>query len=84
MPSWVAPSLAADLWNTSEEDIRRRITDGSIAVRYDGGFCFVNVGTPEALPQATPAVMAVHEEAPQWTSIRPQTARLRRAPRKAA
>lgn len=43
MSCWVVPLIAADYLNTSVEEVMRRIKNGSIPVRYDDGFTFVDV-----------------------------------------
>jgi hypothetical protein len=92
MPSWIAPSLAADYWNISEDEVWQRIHSGELAMRREGDFYFVDVAPDEttaALLQGTPANPSAPEEADQtlrlpWIDTRRQTAKTRRAPAKAA
>ena len=46
MTCWVAPTLAAELWGTSVEDILQRIIAGELKSREDGGFLFIDVNAP--------------------------------------
>jgi hypothetical protein len=43
MSCWVAPTLAADLWQIPLEQLMRRIASGEIPVRDEDGFLFVDV-----------------------------------------
>jgi hypothetical protein len=41
--AWVAPSIAADIWGTSVEQIMSGVADGTIPSRIEGQFLFVNI-----------------------------------------
>ena len=43
MSSWVAPSVAAELWGISVDQVLAGIADGSIPSYVDGQFLFVDV-----------------------------------------
>jgi hypothetical protein len=43
MPCWVAPTLAAEIWQISLELLMSRIASGEIPVRDEDGFLFVDV-----------------------------------------
>ena len=43
MSSWVAPSVAAELWGISVDQVLAGIADGSIPSCVDGQFLFVDV-----------------------------------------
>lgn len=43
MPCWVAPVIAAELLNVPVEEVQRRVAEGSLAMRQEGGFTFVDV-----------------------------------------
>ncbi|CAN5405642.1 hypothetical protein BH10PLA1_BH10PLA1_00050 [soil metagenome] len=43
MASWVAPSIAAEIWQTSVTEIVRRACQGELQTKNEGGFLFVNV-----------------------------------------
>lgn len=57
MSSWVAPSIAAEYWQKSVDDVLRCIKDGSLAVRREGDFTFVDIApdiaglSPASLPK---------------------------------
>lgn len=78
MPSWVAPALAADYLNRSEDEIWHLIHRGQIPVRREGGFYFVDVAPDASPPQAAEVIPL------PWVEIRRQAATRRRAPAKAA
>jgi hypothetical protein len=43
MPSWVVPSVAAEIWGMTVEQILRKIQAGELEVMRDNGWVFVNV-----------------------------------------
>lgn len=91
MSCWVAPAIAAEFLNTSLDDVMQRIKDGTIPVRNEDGFLFVDVlphvsGEASAAPQPLTYVAAdtdAHDDADvlfSWKHIRPQVAQARRRP----
>lgn len=51
MSSWVAPSVAAEIWGISVDQVLAGVADGSICSCVDGQFLFVDVrgmGMPDA------------------------------------
>ena len=50
MSCWVAPSLAAELWHITLEQVMNLIRDGQLAVKMDQGFTFVDIA-PREKPQ---------------------------------
>jgi hypothetical protein len=50
MSSWVAPSIAAELWGISVEQVLADIASGSIPSYVDGQFLFVDVTGKNILP----------------------------------
>ncbi len=53
MSCWVVPAIAAEYLNTTLEDVLWRIQNGSIPVRYEDGFTFVDV-LPEVHGEGKP------------------------------
>jgi len=53
MSCWVVPTVAAEIWGTSVQEVLRRIEAGEIAVRHDNGWVFVDVAP--ASPMLQPA-----------------------------
>ena len=53
MSAWVAPSLAAEIWGISVDEVLAGIADGSIQSYVDGQFLFVDLGR-HGLPMTTP------------------------------
>jgi hypothetical protein len=53
MSAWVAPSIAAEIWGISVNDVLAGIADGSIQSYVDGQFLFVDLGR-HGLPLSTP------------------------------
>ena len=47
MSCWVVPSIAAEIWGVSIEQILRKIASGELACREESGWTFVDVA-PEA------------------------------------
>jgi hypothetical protein len=78
MPSWVAPALAAEYLNRSEDEIWHLIHTGQIPVRREGDFYFVDVALDASPPQVVEVIPL------PWVEIRRQAAARRRAPAKAA
>ena len=64
MSCWVVPLIAAEYLNTSVEQIMQRISDGSIPVRYEDGFTFVDVLPHVTGQSATPAMTYVPADEP--------------------
>src|SRR5580704_15036195 len=65
MSSWVAPSVAAELWGISVDQVLAGIADGSIPSYVDGQFLFVDVrgkGISPTSPQADSTQSVVTEE----------------------
>jgi hypothetical protein len=55
MNSWVAPTLAAELWGTTVDDILQRIVSGQLETREMGGFLFVDANAPRLRADERPA-----------------------------
>jgi hypothetical protein len=53
MSAWVAPSVAAEIWGISVNDVLAGIADGSIQSQVDGQFLFVDLGR-HGLPTSSP------------------------------
>ena len=61
MPTWVVPSIAAELWRVPLNDLLGQIAMGSISSKREEGFTFVDVDPYGAMarPRATsPAIRA--------------------------
>jgi hypothetical protein len=43
MSCWVVPTIAAEIWGISVDQILQRVRDGNLAHRLDEGFMFVDV-----------------------------------------
>jgi hypothetical protein len=63
MSCWVAPTLAAEIWQIPLEQLMRRIESGEIPARREDGFTFVDVAPygprverPNRAPQDRPAM----------------------------
>ena len=63
MSCWVAPTLAAEIWQISLELLMSRIASGEIPVRDEDGFLFVDVAPygsrierPNKAPHERPAM----------------------------
>ena len=54
MACWVVPTVAAEFWGVSVDRVWDRVQDGSVGVRHENGFTFVDVapGAEEFQPQA--------------------------------
>lgn len=72
MSCWVAPTLAAEIWQISLELLMSRIASGEIPVRDEDGFLFVDVAPyghrierPNRAPHERPAMCTpVESDAP--------------------
>jgi hypothetical protein len=53
MSAWVAPSIAAEIWGISVDQVLAGIADGSIQSCVDGQFLFVDLSR-NGLPKTTP------------------------------
>lgn len=59
MPTWVVPSIAADIWGVPVSQVLSRMQEGHIASRTEGGFTFVDMDPyglrpiPKASPRQT-------------------------------
>jgi hypothetical protein len=65
MSAWVAPSIAAEIWGISVEQVLAGIADGSIQSYVDGQFLFVDLGRnsfPKTLPRESIAEPVVTQE----------------------
>ena len=63
MSSWVAPSVAAEIWGTSVEQILAGIADGSVQSYVDGQFLFVDLeGRGYSKPPRSEAAQVVTEQ----------------------
>lgn len=83
MSCWVAPTIAADLWGVSLEQIMDGMKSGSIPSRSESGFTFVDVAphspkvtTPKTLREPTPPTYSVltDEETAALTDESPEEA----------
>jgi hypothetical protein len=52
MSSWVAPSIAAEIWGISVEQIMAGIANGSIPSYVDGQFLFVDIAGQGIVPSS--------------------------------
>ena len=70
MSCWVVPSVAAELWGVSVEQVQARIREGSLPSKQDSGFTVIDVApdspvaqTPKTpRPPAPPTYRAVTRE----------------------
>jgi hypothetical protein len=53
MSSWVAPSVAAEIWGISVDQVLAGIADGSIPSYVDGQFLFVDVRGQSITPSSS-------------------------------
>ena len=53
MSCWVVPSVAAELWGVSVDQVHARIRDGSIPSKQDSGFTVIDVA-PDSPVLETP------------------------------
>jgi hypothetical protein len=60
--SWVAPSLAAELWGTTVDDVLQRIVSGQLKSREVGGFLFVDANAPRLRAEERPATYKETDE----------------------
>lgn len=89
MSSWIAPPLAAEYLNVSEDEIRRKIHSGELPVCWAGEFMFVDINpdAPAAGAAKSLCLSDAHDpDAPDriWSLSRHQAATRRHKPRKAA
>jgi hypothetical protein len=59
MSSWVAPSIAAEIWGVSVQHVLDGIANGSIPSHVDGQFLFVDmagIGFPRSTPRPQPII----------------------------
>ena len=54
MSSWVAPSIAAELWKKSLDEVLACIREGTLPVRQEGGFTFVDIAPSDSAPMTIP------------------------------
>ena len=54
MPTWVVPSIAADLWRVPLDNVLSQIQSGSIPAKFEEGFTFVDVDPYGSAPRARP------------------------------
>jgi hypothetical protein len=57
MPTWVAPSIAAEMWRVSLDSLMSQIRSGQISAKVEEGFTFVDVdpyGVPPRPPRSRP------------------------------
>ncbi len=47
MASWVTPTVAAEMWEMSVAEIQDRVKRGELVSKEEGGFTFVNIGSPD-------------------------------------
>ena len=66
MSCWVAPSIAAELWGISVEQVLQRAREGTVASRTDVGFFLVDVAPPkpETFVAITPEEQAALGDGP--------------------
>jgi hypothetical protein len=65
MSAWVAPSIAAEIWGISVDQVLAGIADGSIQSYVDGQFLFVDLGRnglPKTMPRERKAEAVVTDE----------------------
>jgi hypothetical protein len=63
MPTWVVPSIAAEMWRVSLNDLLGQIASGSIPAKLEEGFTFVDVDPYGSAPRAR-ATKATRAERP--------------------
>src|SRR5438445_10419423 len=52
MPTWVVPSIAAEMWRVPLNDVLGQIQSGSIPAKVEKGFTFVDVDPHGGAPRA--------------------------------
>ena len=67
MSCWVAPTLAAEIWQIPLAELMRRIQSGEIPVRNEDGFMFVDVA-PYG-PRLERPIRSPEERPPTYTVI---------------
>lgn len=59
MPTWVVPSIAADLWRVSLDHVLARMHEGAVLSKTENGFTFVDIdpssGSSSSSSRAAPA-----------------------------
>jgi hypothetical protein len=92
MACWMAPSVAADIWGMSVEQVMAGVADGSIPSRLEGNFLFVGMNTQsasEASTQEQSDEESIEErtgndkDVSEWRSARHRAALHRRPPQAA-
>ena len=51
MPSWVVPTVAAEYWGVSVEQVMSDVAAGRVISRSEGGFLFVDVDPSREVPE---------------------------------
>ena len=59
MPTWVAPSIAADLLKTSVPELMERVDRGDFEMKEQGGFEFINIGDSEEVKAERPSTYTI-------------------------
>lgn len=59
MACWVAPSVAADLLNTTVAELMERVDRGELEMKEQGGFEFINIGESESVQADRPATFTI-------------------------
>ena len=56
MSCWVVPTLAAEFWRLSLEQVLQSIREGTVQTKVEHGFTFVDVApsSPQHIPQPPP------------------------------
>lgn len=65
MACWVAPSVAADLLNTTVAELMERVDRGELEMKEQGGFEFINIGESESVQADRPATFTIVTRAEQ-------------------
>jgi hypothetical protein len=64
MPTWVVPSIAAEMWRVPLNDLLGQIASGSIPAKLEKGFTFVDVDPYGAAPRARATTTTTRAERP--------------------
>jgi hypothetical protein len=67
MPSWVVPSVAAELWGVSVEHVLAEVTAGRLPARREGELLFVDVDPSAAEAQQAEQRPAPYRRPLAWT-----------------
>lgn len=70
MSCWVVPSIAADLWGVSVQQVIDGVKAGSIPSKTDAGFTFIDVA-PDSPKLSTPKPMR-KPAPPTYTVVTPE------------